>query len=210
MKTNVYVDTFNLYYGCLKHTPYRWLNILTVCNTELPTNQINRIRCFSARVSARHGDLTKPERQATYFRALRTLPNLSIHLGQFLESQVRMPYVTPPAGGPNTALVKKTEEKGSDVNLASYMLLDGFRKEYDAAIVISNDSDLAEPVRMVRKELGLKVVVLLPCGPNSRPSVELRKAASRHQLIQTSTLASSQFPPTLTDANGTITKPPTW
>jgi hypothetical protein len=46
------------------------------------------------------------------------------------------------------------EEKGSDVNLASYLLVDGFAGEYDIAIVVSNDSDLAEPIRLVRSILG--------------------------------------------------------
>jgi len=210
MKTNVYIDSFSLYYGCLKASNYRWLDVLSLCNFELPANSINRIRCFSARVTARPGDLQQPERQAAYFRALETIPDLSIHLGQFLESQIRMPYVTPPPGGPNTVLVRKTEEKGSDVNLASYLLLDGFRSEYEAAIVISNDSDLTEPIRIVRKELGLKVAVLLPCRPSGHPSVELRKVATKHKIISEAALAASQFPAVMHDRNGTITKPATW
>jgi len=210
MKTNVYVDTFNLYYGCLKGTPYRWLNIMALCNMELPTNTINKIRCFTATIVARPNDPTKPERQSTYFRALRTTPNLTIHLGHFLESNVYMPYVNPPVDGHNTAFVKKTEEKGSDVNLATYLLLDGFRGDYEAAIVISNDSDLMEPVRIVRRELGLNVVMLMPCGPRSTPSIQLRKVANKHKIISTAALAASQFPPVLYDSTGKITKPASW
>lgn len=41
------------------------------------------------------------------------------------------------------------EEKGSDVNLATMLLLDGCGRKYDVAMVISNDSDLALPIRMV-------------------------------------------------------------
>ena len=207
MKTNVYVDAFNLYYGCLKGTPYRWLNIEALCQAEFPANTINRIRCFTARVSARPGDPDQRNRQNAYLRALDTLPNLSIHYGQFRETEVRMRTVSPP---PNTVLVKKTEEKGSDVNLASYLLLDGFRHDYEAAIVITNDSDLVEPIRIVRKELGLKVVALIPCGPTGRPSIEIRRVASKSKIIGLSNLPLCQFAPTLTDANGTITKPSTW
>lgn len=79
MKTNVYVDAFNLYYGCLKGTPYRWLDIAELCRQELPANTLNRIRCFTARVSARPGDPDQPIRQQTYFRALLTIPRLTIH-----------------------------------------------------------------------------------------------------------------------------------
>jgi hypothetical protein len=210
MKTNVYVDTFNLYYGCLKGTPYRWLDILSLCNTEFPNNSIHRIRCFTARVIARPNDPKQPERQSAYLRALQTTPNLSVHFGHFLESHVHMPYVSPPQGAAKTAFVRKTEEKGSDVNLASYLLLDAFKSDFEAAIVISNDSDLVEPIRIVRKEMGLKVVALLPCGPHSKPSVELRKVSTKSQVISISSLAASQFPAVIQDRFGTITKPAGW
>ncbi len=219
MKTNVYIDTFNLYYGLLKGSPYRWLDLHKLCQTELPTNQINRIRCFSARVIARPGDPDQRNRQNAYFRALETLPNLTMHLGHFLESEVSMRRVTPDQQGNNYALVRKTEEKGSDVNLASYLLLDGFNKEYDAAVVITNDSDLAEPIRLVRKELNLRVVVLHPCKAanpltgtaGGRVSVELQRSSSKSIVIQEASLATSQFPAALKDAQGrTITKPPGW
>jgi hypothetical protein len=62
----------------------------------------------------------------------------------------------PKRGSPNR-LVWNTEEKGSDVNLASYLLIDGFRARYDIAVVISNDSDLKTPVEFVRGDLGAPV-----------------------------------------------------
>jgi len=49
-----------------------------------------------------------------------------------------------------------TKEKGSDVNLATYLLMDGFKREYEMAVVISNDSDLVEPIKLVTSERGLK------------------------------------------------------
>lgn len=57
LKTNVYVDAFNLYYGCLKNTKFRWLNIHALCQHELPSNTLNRIRVLAARVAARLHDL---------------------------------------------------------------------------------------------------------------------------------------------------------
>jgi len=219
MITNIYVDTFNLYYGLLKGSPYRWLDLQKLCQTELPTNQINRIRCFSARVISRPGDPDQRNRQNAYFRALETTPGLTLHLGHFLESEVSMRRVTPDAQGNKYALVRKTEEKGSDVNLASYLLLDGFNKDYEVAVVITNDSDLAEPIRLVRQELKLRVLVLHPCKVGDpargiaagRVSVELRRASIKSIVIKEASLAASQFPATLQDAQGrTITKPPNW
>ena len=53
------------------------------------------------------------------------------------------------------------EEKGSDVNLASHLLVDGFTGKYEVAVVVSNDADLLEPhPRLVRAVLGLPVGVV--------------------------------------------------
>jgi hypothetical protein len=94
MTINVYVDSFKLFYGCLKATPYRWLDLAAFCQTSLPNNQINRIRCFTAHVNARPTDPQQPVRQQTYLRALRTISHLTIHLGSYLEKPTRMPWQT--------------------------------------------------------------------------------------------------------------------
>lgn len=130
--TNVYVDAFNLYYGCLKETPYRWLDLGALCTQLLPRDQINRIRYFTAALSVRPDDR---QRQQIYLRALETVPGLSIHYGHFLSHVVRMPLANPPSRGPRTVAVVKTEEKSSDVNLATLLLLDAFRRECDVAVV---------------------------------------------------------------------------
>jgi uncharacterized LabA/DUF88 family protein len=106
--------------------------------------------------------------------------------------------------------VSKTEEKGSDVNLATHLLNDGYKKSYELAVVVSNDSDLVEPVKIVRNELGIQVGILNPQRHPHYQSKELRRYASFMKPIRESVLAASQFPPTLTDAVGTITKPMTW
>lgn len=207
MRTNVYIDGFNLYYGCLKETPYRWLDLARFCQLVLPKHSINRIRYFTATVQARPEDPQKPVRQQTYIRALQTIPNLSIHYGRYLESVRRMPLAKPPAGGPRTVEVIKTEEKGSDVNLATYLVLDGFDKDYEAAVIVSNDSDLVEPIRVVRSRLGLQVGVL---NPQKNTSWALQRAATFYRGVRAGVLKASQFSPTLQDAHGTITKPTDW
>jgi uncharacterized LabA/DUF88 family protein len=210
MRTNVYIDAFNLYYGCLKDTPYKWLDPLAFCRIAIPHNQIHRIRYFTAKIRARLDDPQQPERQQAYLRALQTIPDLSIHLGRYLESKVRMRLADPPPGGPRQAQVLNSEEKGSDVNLATYLLLDAFDRDCEAAVIISNDSDLMEPIRLVRKRFALPVVVLHPCRPPRRASIDLKKVASKSLLIEDRHLAEAQFPPTLTDAIGTVHKPSIW
>lgn len=207
-KTNIYIDGFNLYYGCVKGTPFKWLDLAQLSAKLLPASyQVNRIRYFTARVRGLPHDPDAPTRQQIYLRALRTIPNLTITYGHFLASTTRMPLAKPVPGGPATVQVVKTEEKGSDVNLASHLLLDTFRKDCDAALIISNDSDLLEPIRIVRNEFGLPVGV---ASPHPQPSKVLQKEASFVRSIRAGALRSSQFPASLVDAVGTFTKPPAW
>jgi uncharacterized LabA/DUF88 family protein len=207
MATNVYVDGFNLYYGCLRGTEYKWLDLAALCRVMLPNDDIHRIRYFTARVSGRPPDNRQPQRQDTYFRALRTIPGLSIHLGHFLTHAVRMPLAAPRPGGPTTALVQKTEEKGSDVNLATYLLLDAFTKDCDSAVVISNDSDLKEPVALAQSELGMPVGVLNPHPANRRSRA---MAPTFFKQIREPALRASQFPAELADAQGAFRRPAGW
>lgn len=212
MKTNVYIDGFNLYYR-LKNTPYKWLNVMEMCKYLLPNNTINRIRYYIARVSGR-SDVQQPLRQDIYLRALRTIPILTIHEGKFLESKVRMPLVQPVQSGPKTVEVWKTEEKGSDVNLSCHMLLDAFHQDCEVVALVSNDSDLAEPIRVIRKEFGLKVIVIHPVSSvitgSRKISTQLKRFANKSFFIDDPVLAQCQFPNVLQDIHGTITKPSTW
>jgi uncharacterized LabA/DUF88 family protein len=118
-----------------------------------------------------------------------------------------MPLANPPRIGPRTVEVLKTEEKGSDVNLATFLLVDGFRNEYEMAVIVSNDSDLVTPIGFVRTELGHHVGIL---NPQKNTSWALRNAADFYRSIRKGPIQASQFPPTLRDAQGTITKPSKW
>jgi hypothetical protein len=172
-KISVYIDGFNLYYGALKGTPYQWLNLAGLCQTLLPTDTIQEIKYFTARVSARPSKPTSAHDQGLYIRALRTLPNLTIKYGHFLTHTVPMylATVTPP----QKVWVERTEEKGSDVNLASHLLRDAFREQFEVAVLITNDSDLAEPVRIVAQEPRMPVGILNPHQPHSK---ELQRYAT--------------------------------
>ncbi len=206
MRTTVYIDGFNLYYA-IKRTPYRWLDPMAMSRLLLPGNVITNIKYYTAIVNARTHDPVQPVRQQTYLRALRTLPEMSIHFGEFQTHTVKMVLANPSPGGPTIVEVIKTEEKGSDVNLATHLLHDAYQDRFDVAVLVSNDSDLAEPLRIVTQELGKPVGIL-----NSRkhPSFTLRQYAVFFKRVRAGVLAASQFPPVLTDAVGTFHKPATW
>jgi hypothetical protein len=98
---NLYIDGFNLYYGALKRTPYKWLDLCKLAQALLPADTIQELHYFTARVSSRIYSPTAAHDQGLYIRALKTLPNLHIKYGQFTTHSVPM-YLTnvdPPQTG---------------------------------------------------------------------------------------------------------------
>jgi uncharacterized LabA/DUF88 family protein len=203
VRANVYVDGFNLYYSALKGTPYKWLDLRKLSRFLLPRDRIHRIRYCTALIG-RFFDHPKEARQQAYIRALKTIPGLSVHYGSCRAYSERMLTSLQPESYEHVIAMR---EKGSDVNLASLLLADGFRGDYEVAVVVSNDSDLVLPIRIVRSQLRLPVGLL---KPGRRFAVELERAATFHKPIREGVLAASQLPLQLLDANGTITKPSTW
>src|ERR1700742_386641 len=110
---NVYIDGFNLYYGALKKTPYKWLDLAALSQAMLPTDTVQEINYFTARVSSRPYNPTAAHDQGLYIRALKTLPKLHHKDGQFTTHSGPM-YPTN-VDPPQKVWVDKTEEKGSDV-----------------------------------------------------------------------------------------------
>jgi len=228
LKACIYVDGFNLFYGCLKKTDHKWLNINKLVGFYFPKYEIQKIKYFSAITKARKDDLDKPVRQLAYFRALETLPNLEIVHGTFLENEVLMfvPEKSKRSGrqeanveltkiqrrlpllGKNYLVVNKTEEKGSDVNLATHLMMDAYEKKFDVAIVVSNDSDLAEPIKIVNNMPDLTVRLL---NPHKKTNIKLQEAVVGNiKMIRLWALKNSQFPDDMEDVKGDFHKPNDW
>ena len=257
MRTRVYVDGFNLYYGALKGTPFKWLDPVRLTSLLLPReHEIDRLRYFTARVSGKL-DPRAPARQRVYLKALATLPEVEIHFGRFLaktawrplanlpladrrietprpvmlpEGNHRVPGEHPrtlPVGAypdrhsrdegarrapgkplPDAVIAEfhTMEEKGSDVNLAAHLLNDAWKDLFDAAVVVSNDTDLVLPIRMVTQERRRPVFVVCPGRWQIAP--QLRRAASHVRHIRPAMLKAAQFPATLPGA--AISKPAGW
>ena len=164
-RTNVYIDGFNFYYAAFRGRRPRaprlkWLDIAEFSRLLLPGHDVRLVRYFTAAVKPVQWDPSQHLRQGAYLRALASFPEVSVHMGSFARWKVRRPLVDAPPEEPQTSLVWDTKEKGSDVNLATYLLLDAFEGSYETAIVISDDSDLLEPVRVVRERLGKRVGVV--------------------------------------------------
>ncbi|MDE2838585.1 MAG: NYN domain-containing protein [Chloroflexota bacterium] len=209
MITNLYVDGFNLYYRALKDTPFRWLDLRRLAEALFPNDTIRKVSYFTARLDARPGNAGQPQRQLMYLRALATLPDVEVYYGAFRSGVKRRPLAAPVPGLPSHVLVRDSEEKGSDVNLATRLLVDGFSREYEQAVVVSNDADFAGAMRYVRDGLGLRVALVNPDAGNASPR-ELSNAATYVKRLWKSHLRRSRFPDTLTDSVGTIRKPAGW
>ena len=208
MRTFIYIDGFNLYYGALKGTPYKWLDLSGLFRAILqPQHDILKIKYFTARVSARPGDPSKPERQDVYLRALQHhCPEFAVYFGHFLSHKVPAPLAEPLPGGPRMVNIIRTEEKGSDVNLAVQMLNDGWLDAYDCAVVVSNDSDLAEAMRLVKARKEKKIGLITPGKRN--PSRQLMAHADFCRRIRTGVLANNQLPSPVPGTN--FKKPSGW
>lgn len=207
MRARVYIDGFNLYYRLLKKTDLKWTNLLKLSEELLrPGDSIEEIKYFTADVTSRAGDEEAPVRQQTYFRALKTIPNFQIIKGKFLSKTVTRPLV-----GQKHRFVEvhDTEEKGSDVNLASHLLMDGFQKRYDVALVLSQDTDLIEPLRMVSHEL--KKTVVLGWMDGSNPGKKHRDVANSIRHVSMGMLRKSQFDNPVIGRGGVrIKRPISW
>lgn len=207
MRTRIYVDGFNLYYRCLKRTPYKWLNLRALSKELLGSDHsIDRIKYFTADVSPRAGNTDAPIQQADYLRALKTLNEVDIYKGRFLPKKIRRPLTSDPT---TFVEVHDTEEKGSDVNLASHLLFDAFTTKFEFALVLSQDTDLLEPIRMVTKELSLPVA--LGWSQSGTPGKAHRALVSDFRRISSTKLRRSQFPDQVTTSKGAlISRPSDW
>lgn len=208
-RTAVYVDGFNLYYAALKgNNDVKWLDLDRLAKGLLQShNQIVSIRYYTARVSATASDPGLPTRQDAYIRALQAhIPHLTCQFGQF-QAQTKTCKLVQPLGGQQFAEVWVREEKGSDVNLAVNLVNDAWADRFDVALVISNDSDLAEALHLARaqgKTVGVASVA-------NRPTRELNLNCDFFKHIRRHHLTNSQLPDPVVTAEGhEIRKPDDW
>ncbi|MPZ21286.1 MAG: NYN domain-containing protein, partial [Luteitalea sp.] len=117
LRTIVYVDGFNLYYGAVKGTPYKWLNLQRYFTLLRPHDDLILIRYFTALI-----DGPRRPNQDRFLRALSTLPKVEVILGRFKHKQVECHYAD--CQMPGRRFFRVREEKRTDVNIAVYIVDD--------------------------------------------------------------------------------------
>ena len=136
-----YIDGFNLYYGLRSKgwRRYYWLDVHRLVENLLkPGQRLVTVHYFTARIRSRPGNQHTETRQRTFLEALATLPDVHLHYGHYLAKPRRCPQCH--------ATWKTFEEKMTDVNIAVELLCDAHNDAFDAAIIVSGDSDLTRPV----------------------------------------------------------------
>lgn len=204
-RTAVYIDGFNLYYGCVKGTPYRWLDVDRLLRIVLPKNNIILIKYFTARVKPTTTDLDAPNRQSVYLKALQAhIPILEIIEGRFLRVTTTV-EVSPG----HFIRGEKSEEKGSDVNIAVHLLNDAWSDRYDIGVLVSNDTDLAEAMKLAQSECGKTIGLVSPvCNEGRRVSEHLKRLANFQKTIRFTALARAQLPSPIPGTN--LHRPRRW
>lgn len=207
LRTVVYVDGFNFYYGEVRGTPWKWLDPAALFQKVLgPQNKLVKVKYFTARVQPSPNDPAVHDRQDAYLRALQAhCPPVELHYGHFLRHRVSMENANPP---PRIVEVWKNEEKGSDVNLALHVLNDAWKDAYDCAVIVSNDSDLAQSLSLVKSQHRKVIGLITPGAPIRKTSRQLSQHTDFVKPIRTWMLKSSQLPNPIPGT--TIHKPTNW
>ena len=211
-RTMVYVDGFNLYYGLLRQYPaYKWLDLWKFSRSLVsPENDIVGIQYFTSRVNYDPKNPSAKEHQEIYLRALQKIGNVKIVEGFYQRQDARMPFRFEPCKSCRPyADVVRIEEKRSDVNLATAMMVDFHEDRADAFVVISGDADLIAPIDYIRRVGGRNVVVF---NPHSSISGDLKRHATFYKNIPRALPKSCRLPDEIAyGSHGRVIHcPPAW
>ena len=217
---------------------WRWLDVRAMASAAITARSgwtpatTSRVVFCTARIKGR-SNVSSQHDQDTYLRALVQSGSVDhIELGAYVErtstaplatadrrgrpviSSANWPIMIRDAGGSDVpgatfmASVARREEKGSDVNVASHLLVDVLTGKVDAAVVVSNDSDLRMPVDVARQHVPVGLINPTKGYPAGSLSSDPAVGAGRHWWYQlrSSDFFSHQLPPVI----GRLHRPAGW
>lgn len=224
MKTNFYIDGYNLYYGCLKHTPFKWLDLKSlfadkILNIQNPKATLGVIKFFTADVKAKvatRGQLAQIA-QNQYHRGLSQLypDEISIIKGYYSLERANLPVFKQPPDKGDRVEVWRLEEKQTDVNIALEAYRDAAKGDIEQLVFVTNDSDIVPALIAIREDFGdaIKIGIIVPrIKNNHRPcNVSLSKFADwTRQHILNDELRKSQLPDQIPTRKKPIKRPDYW
>ena len=158
----------------------------------MPENEIVAIKYFTSRVNYDPRNPTSKEHQEIYLRALQKIGTIEIIEGYYQRMDAKMPFRFEPCKSCRPyADVVRIEEKRSDVNLATAMMIDFHEKRAESFVVISGDADLIAPIDYIRKVGGSNVVVF---NPHPSISGDLKRHATYYKNIPRNLPSSCRLP----------------
>jgi uncharacterized LabA/DUF88 family protein len=193
-----YVDGFNLYFGLIESgLDYcKWLDLNKLVNRLLKPNQeLVRLKYFTSRIN---NDPDKQKRQSIYLEAIESL-GINIYYGNFERKAIECHRCG--------KIWDNSNEKMTDVNIATNMLIDACHDMYDMAMLISGDSDLVPPIKAIHEFFPEKRVFV--AFPPKRHNTSIAYVAKGSMLIGRNNLVESQFEEEITKKDGFVLRKPT-
>jgi len=218
IKTIVYIDGYNLYYGLLRKSKLKWLDIVRLFSECIldKNAELIQVRYYTAPVLGRMSDdPMSTQRQRLYLQALRKMyPNcLEIIQGKILATTPYQRLVRPITEVPELKIVQVYDfnEKKTDVNLASDLITGAFTGVCEQAVVCSNDSDLEGALAAVKRHqphLRIGVVAPIQSKNHRHISGDLIRHSDWVKILSVSHATASQLPSKIPGSK--IQKPNTW
>lgn len=213
MKLFVYIDAFSFYYGITRPTKYKWCDLFLLSQLLFPNDQIEKVKLFSGRSRPSKNNPNAHSKQELYFRALRTNPRIDIFSYKNQEGIRKYPI--------NWFYKRKIhikinvhyfQEKRVDVSLTANMCLDAHKDYYDAAVLMTNDTDFLDAINTVTQGFNKPVFFVPTVFMGSRPiNQQLVGASTSQKYIDERILADAQLKDRIETKNHQfINKPREW
>jgi uncharacterized LabA/DUF88 family protein len=200
-RLSVYIDGFNLYFGISDRgwRRYLWLDLKALANRlTKPDQALVSIKYFTARVRQNKAKIRK---QTTYLQAINEIGWVSTHYGRYQQrsKECRQCHAT----------WNEYEEKMSDVKLATELLRDAFKDQFDTALIITGDGDLVPPIAAIKEDFPDKKVIIV--FPPQRDNPLLEAAVDESFRLGRGRLAKCQLPRVVTKKDGyKLVRPSEW
>ncbi|MNM49762.1 6-hydroxy-3-succinoylpyridine 3-monooxygenase HspA [compost metagenome] len=229
MRTACFVDGYNLFYGLIAGTPYKWLDLpgllAHVLHVENPASHLATVNYFTSGVKpelATRGVQSK-HAQDTYIRAL-VARGVEVFYGRHRLDHARAPrYIDKktPASRTDQVEIWQLEEKETDVHIAVSMFRLAMRQsalpkgeQIQQLVLVSADTDMTPALRAIREDFpDIRIGVILPHrqGIEREPPGSLKQYAHwMRRGISEAELASHQFPDRVPTKKKPAIKPDYW
>lgn len=238
MKTRVYIDGYNLYFGCLKGTPHKWLDLIKLMETLLvrsgaPEAKLDdlAIKFFTAEISERAAsDSSSLNDQRSYHLALNNYckSKLATVKGNYSIDKTKFPKVELDDSGKEKeprfserVKIWKMEEKQSDVNVALEAVYDGVTDtSLEHIVFVTNDTDIIPALKKLRHHNEhqvrdpIRIGLIIPARKSDsqrRGNKSLKELADwTIEFIHDWELEKAQLPCRVFGTKKTAIKPTSW